>query len=103
MDKGATGTGKVTVLIDHIVDKVYEHFPGGYDVAGIRRTDPGAAERLRETEVLVTGVTPVDSTLIEAMPNLRFVHVFGVGVDKLDLPALWERGVVVSNTLGHNA
>lgn len=96
-------TGKVTVLMDHITDKIYENFPEGYDVAGIQRSDPGADDRLRETEVLISCLTPVDPTTIDAMPNLRFVQVFGVGVDKLDLPALWERGVVVSNTLGHNA
>lgn len=39
-----------------------------------------------------------DRALIEALPSLRVIASFGVGVEKIDLAAARERGVAVSNT-----
>jgi lactate dehydrogenase-like 2-hydroxyacid dehydrogenase len=39
-----------------------------------------------------------DRALIEALPSLRVIGNFGVGVDTIDLAAARERGVAVSNT-----
>ena len=39
-----------------------------------------------------------DRALIEALPSLRVIANFGVGVDTIDLAAARERGVAVSNT-----
>lgn len=39
-----------------------------------------------------------DRALIEALPSLRVIANFGVGVDTIDLQAARERGVAVSNT-----
>ncbi|HEX2172144.1 MAG TPA: 2-hydroxyacid dehydrogenase [Dehalococcoidia bacterium] len=105
IDKRANGTGKVTVLTENpTTSRIYELFPKGCDVVGLRRSDPGAAERLAETEVLISsGGLVIDRPLIEAMPNLKFVQSHGVGVDKTDVRLLWERGVLVANTQGHNA
>ena len=93
-------TGKVTILLDRLTRVVYEEFPAGPDVVGIRPSDGDAAARLGETEVMVTALTPVDRALIEAAPNLRFVQAFGVGVNRHDVATLFERGVQIANTPG---
>jgi glyoxylate reductase len=42
----------------------------------------------------------VDKSLLEAMPELRFVSSMSVGVDHIDVKALSERGIPVGNTPG---
>lgn len=98
-------TGKITVLTESpVTRKVLELFPPGYDVAGVSRTDPGADARFAETEVLIgSGGLVLDRALFERLPQLRFLQNHGVGVDKVDLRYLWDRGVLVANTQGHNA
>jgi lactate dehydrogenase-like 2-hydroxyacid dehydrogenase len=39
-----------------------------------------------------------DATLIEALPSLKVISSFGVGVDKIDLAAAAQRGIPVGNT-----
>jgi lactate dehydrogenase-like 2-hydroxyacid dehydrogenase len=39
-----------------------------------------------------------DATLIEALPLLKVISSFGVGVDKIDLAAAAQRGIPVGNT-----
>src|SRR5262249_52946679 len=52
---------------------------------------------------LVGGVTPISAALIDAAPNLRLIHKWGIGVDKIDLAAAHARGVPVAITAGANA
>ena len=40
----------------------------------------------------------VDAALIAALPNLRVISSFGVGLDKLDLAAAQQRGIAVGYT-----
>jgi lactate dehydrogenase-like 2-hydroxyacid dehydrogenase len=39
-----------------------------------------------------------DAALIAALPNLKVISSFGVGVDKIHLPAAAQRGIPVGNT-----
>ena len=39
-----------------------------------------------------------DAALIEALPNLKVISSFGVGVDTIDVAAATKRGVLVGNT-----
>jgi lactate dehydrogenase-like 2-hydroxyacid dehydrogenase len=39
-----------------------------------------------------------DATLIDALPNLKVISSFGVGVDTIDIAAANRRGIAVSNT-----
>jgi D-3-phosphoglycerate dehydrogenase / 2-oxoglutarate reductase len=52
---------------------------------------------------LVGGVTPISAALIDAAPDLRLIHKWGIGVDKIDLGAARARGVPVAITAGANA
>jgi hydroxypyruvate reductase len=48
--------------------------------------------------VLTNGIIGADRALIEALPRLEIVGVYGVGVDAVDLAAAGERGIRVTNT-----
>ena len=50
--------------------------------------------------ILATGNPLVTRKVIEALPNLKFVQRFGVGVNSIDLDAAAEHGVVVLNLPG---
>ena len=103
MDSRRT-TGKVTVLLNPVTQRAFELFPPGYDVAGVELSDPQAAERLRETEVLVTsGRIALDRALIQRMPNLRFVQTHGVRLDESDHAALADRRSPVARVQGSEA
>lgn len=55
--------------------------------------------KVQDVEVLVTsGPRGADAGLIAALPALRAIVSFGVGVDAIDLHAARERGIRVSNT-----
>jgi glyoxylate reductase len=62
---------------------------------------PALAEAAHDAEVLVvTYIDRVDAELVEAMPRLRHLASYGVGVNHLDLDACRRRGVLVTNTPG---
>jgi len=54
--------------------------------------------RRRVTALATSAAFGADRALIEALPSLRVIASFGVGVEKIDLAAARERGVAVSNT-----
>jgi hydroxypyruvate reductase len=55
-----------------------------------------AAPRIRA--VVANGEAKVPRTLMERLPALEIISVFGVGYDGVDVPAARERGVPVTNT-----
>jgi hydroxypyruvate reductase len=57
------------------------------------------AARGTEFDALVTsGGAGADAALIDALPNLRVISNFGVGLDKVDLAAAQRRGIAVGYT-----
>lgn len=57
------------------------------------------AQRGHEFPALVTrAASGADATLIEALPSLRVISSFGVGLDKIDLEAARRRGIAVGYT-----
>jgi len=66
--------------------------------AGAER-DAFLAARGAEFDGLVTSAaTGFDAALLQALPKLRVVSSFGVGLDKMDLPAASERSIPVGYT-----
>ena len=53
--------------------------------------------------LFVDAITPVKSSLIRNMHNLKLIHSEGVAYDKIDLAAAGERGIWVCNNKGCNA
>lgn len=58
---------------------------------------------MRDVDVLVVGLQPVDRALFEAAPRLRHVLRVGTGLDNIDLAAAQTHGVTVENLAGMNA
>jgi D-3-phosphoglycerate dehydrogenase len=50
---------------------------------------------------LLVRQAPIDRALIEALPDLKVIARYGIGVDNVDLEAATARGVVVANVLGY--
>lgn len=50
--------------------------------------------------VLASGESKVNAELIEKLPNLKLIAVFGVGYDGVDLTAAFARHIQVTNTPG---
>jgi D-3-phosphoglycerate dehydrogenase len=51
----------------------------------------------------IAGLDRIDADVIAAAPRLKVIARYGVGVDRVDVPAATRQGVVVTNTLGANA
>lgn len=55
-----------------------------------------------DAEVLLIGRDPLTERVLAALPNLRLVAKYGVGLDNLDLAALEKRGIRLGWTAGVN-
>jgi phosphoglycerate dehydrogenase-like enzyme len=60
------------------------------------------ARFLRGYSRMITGLEVLDAVLFDAVPELRVVSKYGVGLDMIDLDAARRRGVVVRWTPGVN-
>ncbi|NML15932.1 2-hydroxyacid dehydrogenase [Azohydromonas caseinilytica] len=73
-----------------------------YDVTLLaQQADPRAflAARGREfVEAVTSAPVGIDAALLEALPEVRVVSSFGVGLDRIDLAAAARRGVAVGYT-----
>ena len=59
-------------------------------------------EFINEAEAVVVGRDPVSENVLKALPNLRMVSKYGVGLDNIDQEALKKRGVKLGFTPGVN-
>jgi glyoxylate reductase len=78
-----------------LLEERFEVVSGGLDASAetVRELVPGAAAIVADPTV------PVDAELLDAaVPGLRVVANFAVGVDNIELDACRERGVAVTNT-----
>ena len=57
-----------------------------------------AAHGAAFTGLVTSAAVGVDAALIDALPKLRVISSFGVGLDKLDLAAAQRRGIAVGYT-----
>ena len=56
----------------------------------------------READLLgCVGNPPVTREVIEALPNLKVIQRYGIGVDSVDLEAAGEHGILVLNQVGY--
>jgi phosphogluconate 2-dehydrogenase len=96
-------------IFDGRVDaSVAERFPG-HDVRLFDGRPPSAQAFLAQARgAQVIGVRRIhgfelERALVEALPDLQFLHKSGTGTDWLDLPALTEHGILVATNNGFNA
>lgn len=95
----------------HVIDDVREIqesvLPEGWQllrVEGLPHEGAVAAlQRLpRDVQAVIVDYD-VDRAVIDALPNLRLIQVFGVGVETIDRDYAAERGIAVCNAPGFNA
>lgn len=60
-------------------------------------------EKAKQADYIIAHTAPVSRQMIEAAPKLRLIQKFGVGVDRIDVAAAIDRGVLVYYTPGVNA
>lgn len=70
-----------------------------YDLIHLPSGGPGDLTAISDITALVTsGGRGADASLIDALPALELIAVYGVGYDKVDLDAASRRNVAVTNT-----
>ncbi|MDO5288685.1 MAG: 2-hydroxyacid dehydrogenase [Pseudomonadota bacterium] len=80
-----------------------EQLNARYDVVRLPPEGPERARLLAEQgdafKALVTSAAVgLDKTVVEALPRLRVISSFGVGLDKIDVPHAEQRGIAVGYT-----
>ena len=63
----------------------------------------GLKEAVRDAEVLIVHLCPVNRDLFPCAPNLKAVMSCRGGLENIDIQAATEAGVIVSNNPAHNA
>lgn len=61
------------------------------------RTTDEVIERCADATVLIVQYVPITADLLDALPDVRLIARYGVGVDNIDVAAATERGVYVCN------
>jgi D-3-phosphoglycerate dehydrogenase / 2-oxoglutarate reductase len=61
------------------------------------------ASLVKDTEGFIAGLDQIDAFVIGAANKLKVIARYGVGVDRVDLKAATQRGIVVTNTPGANS
>jgi lactate dehydrogenase-like 2-hydroxyacid dehydrogenase len=87
--------GRLPAELDNRLDQAYDMtvLPGEPDRAAFL-----AAHGSEFEAVVTSAATGVDAALIGALPRLRVISSFGVGLDKIDVPAAKARGITVGYT-----
>ena len=68
-----------------------------------RIPDGGVLRHIDEMEILVVGLIPATSEIINQAVKLKAILKHGVGVENIDMPAATSRGIPVVNAPGTNA
>jgi D-3-phosphoglycerate dehydrogenase / 2-oxoglutarate reductase len=58
---------------------------------------------IQDVDGLIAGLDEIDAAVIESAPALKIIARYGVGFDRVDLPAATRLGVMVTNTPGANS
>lgn len=92
--------GSVTPAEVEIVRKAYKD--AGIELeAAHYTTEDEIIEGCKDAEVILgTGNPPITRKVMEALPNLKYIQRFGVGVNSIDLDAATELGKIVLNIPG---
>ncbi|MGZ9086539.1 MAG: D-2-hydroxyacid dehydrogenase [Rhodoplanes sp.] len=64
-------------------------------------TAADVARRAAAADIIVTNKVAINREALERLPHLKLIAVAATGVDRIDLAACRERGIVVSNVRGY--
>ncbi|MDD2949633.1 MAG: D-2-hydroxyacid dehydrogenase [Sulfuricurvum sp.] len=79
----------------------------GFDTLGTvcaysTTTAEETAERVRDTEVIVTNKVVINDAVMEAAPSLKLICVAATGMNNIDHEAAARRGITVKNVAGYS-
>jgi D-3-phosphoglycerate dehydrogenase len=74
-----------------------------YNPSGRPLTSSEVQRLLPGCDGYIAGLDAIDRAALEAADRLRVIARYGVGVDRVDLEAAREKGIVVTNTPGANS
>ena len=74
-----------------------------YNPLGRSLSSAEVGELLPGCDGYIAGLDTIDRAALESADRLRVIARYGVGVDRVDLEAAREKGIVVTNTPGANA
>ena len=84
---------------------IEKHWPRIVERCEIRKTDatsgPEWLDQVAEADALIVRRWNIDGDTLEAGKKLRAVVTVGVGVEKIDIAAATEHGIVVANSPGN--
>lgn len=95
---------KTLLVMAPLPPEYFEELEGHFNVLRLsREADPEAALQAHRDDIvgIVSWYTfPVTRHLIESLPNLEIIAIYGVGYEYIDMQAAKERGIAVANTPG---
>jgi D-3-phosphoglycerate dehydrogenase len=74
-----------------------------YNKTGKPLSSQQVAEMLPRMDGYIAGLDQIDRQALAAADNLKIIARYGVGIDKVNLAAAKEKGIIVSNTPGANS
>ncbi len=90
-----------TILrVDKVPEKLAEQLSADYDLYEYHKMSAEELESVADDiqVILASGESTVDAALINQLPNVKLIAVFGVGYDGVDTHAASQRQVQVTNT-----
>lgn len=100
---GAPDSRAQVVVIGGLADWMLAELRAQYrvhDLAGSSDRASALAQASQATTAITTGAVGIDADTVKRLPVLGLVACFGVGYDRVDLGALGQRGIRLSNTPG---
>lgn len=61
-------------------------------------TEDEVAERIKDADVVMTNIIPLNRQQIEGAPHLKYIGVMATGYDRIDLDTAREQGIVVTHS-----
>ena len=86
--------------VEKVPDTLAEQLSLNYDMYEMSKMSAENVESVADEiqVILASGESKVDASLINRLPNLKLIAVFGVGYDGVDTLAAFQRNVQVTNT-----
>ncbi len=79
---------------DEIVQAVRQALPE-HETTSAPVSEVAAA--VRDVDIIIPARTEIDAEIMDAAPKLKLIQQIGVGMETVELPAAWERGIPVAN------
>jgi len=88
---------------EHLRSKLSSLFPNTvYNEKNDYLSESELIEFLKDADAAIIGRDPVTKVALEALPQLKVISKYGVGLDNLDISSLKEKGVELAVTAGTN-